>query len=316
MKKAKKILFLFVLCCIAVSMTACSDNADEESENEVATTASAPMFETSLIQTQVSTTAAATTTTSDTTESTTETTEETTSSSEETTTTLEMTTTETTTTETTTESTTTTEETTTTETTSTTTTADIATAPETAPVLTTETVTVGQTFAPGIWWSTSSDGDRYFSFNAVGTEGSFRDQESGIGLGFSYEAEGNTLTFHMGDAGNSVQATVAFTDSRTAVLTWADSSTETLTYQGLGNFDTFRFYSNLELCEMALDYYEARNHYRPGDAAAAVQSDGTIVIQLYDNMTDHNATSAWYTVDRFSAQGTDMLGNAVNLTES
>ncbi len=72
-------------------------------------------------------------------------------------------------------------------------------------------------------------------------------------------------------------------------------------------------YTTKELEKMALDYYEAKTGYRPTLSASQVNEDGTISIQLYDNMGDHNSTSAWYTVDPKTAVGTDVLENTVDL---
>ena len=39
-------------------------------------------------------------------------------------------------------------------------------------------------------------------------------------------------------------------------------------------------------------------------------------VQLYDNLGDHNSTSAWYVLDRFTAKGTDLLsGTEIDLLE-
>ncbi|MBR0485466.1 MAG: hypothetical protein IJJ69_11960 [Oscillospiraceae bacterium] len=300
MKLAKKWLSVLFLGCTALLFTACSDNADKNTSETETVSATVPMFETALATTAVSETSGTETTTS-----VSETTTEITSTTEETTQT------------TTTETTTTTSTATTTETTVTTTTvltADvvIATAEPTAPA---PEEIISQKFEPGIWWSISSEGERYFCFYTANHAGSFQDQESGLGMAFSYDTtdDENILIFHIGDAESSERVQASFPDSNTAVLTWENGSTETLSYQGLGNFDTFHFYSNLELCEMALDYYEAKYAYRPADASAEIQADGKISIQLYDNMEDHISTSAWYTVDRFTAQGTDIMGNTINL---
>lgn len=303
MKKAKKWLFAFILACLALSLTACNGKADENTADIAETTETVPLFETVPATTSASETTTSAQSMTETTTSSTESSETTSTSTEMITTTTEVTTTEMTTTETTTTETTTT----------TTTTMDIVAAPETAPPLTTGTVVSGQLFTSGIWWAVSADGDRYFYFEDAGNKGSFRDQENGISQEFTYESDGNSIVFHMGSASSSAQATVIFTDSKTAVITWESGASETLTYQGLGNFDTFRYYSNVQLCEMALDYYEAHENYRPELVGAEVQSDGKIAIQLYDNLGSHNSTSAWYTVDRFTAQGTDAHGNFINL---
>ena len=72
-------------------------------------------------------------------------------------------------------------------------------------------------------------------------------------------------------------------------------------------------YTTEQLEKMALDYYEAQTGYRPTLSASQVNDDGTVSIQLYDNMGDHNTTSAWYTVDPKTAVGTDILENKVDL---
>ncbi|MDE5754682.1 MAG: hypothetical protein K2H89_09115 [Oscillospiraceae bacterium] len=308
MKKAKNWIFICAFACLALGYTACSKNTDSTMSDPVQTTQTVPMFETIPVMTIAATVSETTTSSLDqmeTTTSSSETSDTTTTSTES----MIITTTETT---------TTTIETTETTTETTTTTVPpgaVVSAPETAPSFTTETVTTGQLFASGIWWATSADGDRYFCFDDVSNKGSFCDQENGIGQEFTYEFSGNSAVFYIGSASSSTQATVIFTDSKTAVVTWENGASETLTYQGLGNFNTFRYYSNVQLCEMALDYYEAHENYRPGLVGAAVQPDGKIAIQLYDNLGDHNTTSAWYTVDRFTAQGTDAHGNSINLAE-
>ncbi len=72
-------------------------------------------------------------------------------------------------------------------------------------------------------------------------------------------------------------------------------------------------YSIDALCEMALDYYEALTEYRPSCAAGGVMDDGMVMIQLYDNLGDHNTTSDWYTVDPMSAVGTNTIGETIDL---
>lgn len=72
-------------------------------------------------------------------------------------------------------------------------------------------------------------------------------------------------------------------------------------------------YTTAELEKMALDYYEKNNSYRPSLVASQVNEDGTVSIQLYDDMGDHNSTSQWYTVDPKTAVGTDILGDKVDL---
>ena len=48
-------------------------------------------------------------------------------------------------------------------------------------------------------------------------------------------------------------------------------------------------------------------------SAAQTNEDGSVAIQVYENLGDHNSTAAWYTVDRITAAGTDGSGNEVDL---
>ena len=79
------------------------------------------------------------------------------------------------------------------------------------------------------------------------------------------------------------------------------------------NSNTNKEYTTEELEKMALDYYEAKTGYRPSRVGSQKNDDGTISIQLYDNMGDHNSTSDWYTVDPKTAVGTDITKNKIDL---
>lgn len=74
-------------------------------------------------------------------------------------------------------------------------------------------------------------------------------------------------------------------------------------------------YTTEQLEKMALDYYEAKTGYRPGKVASQVNDDGTISIQLYDSMVDHNTTSDWYTVDAKTAVGENIMKEKIDLKE-
>lgn len=73
-------------------------------------------------------------------------------------------------------------------------------------------------------------------------------------------------------------------------------------------------YSDDELCQMALDYYEKEYDYRPGIADIDSSSGNVVTIHLYDDMGDHTATSAWYEIDRTTGKGEDIIfGEKVDL---
>ena len=64
-------------------------------------------------------------------------------------------------------------------------------------------------------------------------------------------------------------------------------------------------YTNDELCRLAKKYY--KKHYKETPPIVEVDSeDGdNVTLHLYEQMSDHTATLAWYTVSRKTAKGTD-----------
>lgn len=166
-------------------------------------------------------------------------------------------------------------------------------------------------FTPGTWLVGS--GGQYFFFEPDGKSGSTRDWEYGIGVAFEYEYEDGRAVFHMAANDNNTPCTVEITDAEHITLRWDDGHTTELTYLGAGEID---FYSNYELGEMAVAYYKQASGIDSENltAGAVTNEDGTVTIQVYENLGDHNSTAAWYTVDRFTGQGTDVnSGEAVDL---
>ena len=167
-------------------------------------------------------------------------------------------------------------------------------------------------FDPGTWLS---DAGQYYFFDTDGASGRTASLEDGTGVGFSYTLEGTQATFHMGAADNSSVCTVTL-DGDAATLEWEDGTTEHLTYVSDQGSDSFQFYSNQELADMALTYYKDTNHAQENEnltSAAQTNDDGSVTIQVYENLGDHNSTAAWYTVDRLTGAGTDADGAEVNL---
>lgn len=167
-------------------------------------------------------------------------------------------------------------------------------------------------FTPGTWLS---DGGQYYFFDAGGTTGRTASLEDGTGVGFTYSLVGTEADFSMGAADNTNSCTVS-RNGDTVTLEWADGATEHLTYVSEQGSDTFQFYSNQELAGLALSFYRENNGAQDTQtltSAAQTNEDGSVSIQVYENLGDHNSTAAWYTVDRMTAAGTDNSGNEVNL---
>lgn len=170
-------------------------------------------------------------------------------------------------------------------------------------------------FTPGTWLV--DGGGQYYFFYKEDWAGSTRDWEHGIGVAFTYEpGEDGGVVFHMAAADDNTPCTVTVTDAEHITLQWDDGHRTELTYQGPGEID---FYSNDELCGLAVAYYAQASGAETESltAGAVTNEDGTVTVQVYENLGDHNSTAAWYTVDRFTGQGTDVnSGETVDLSSA
>ena len=73
-------------------------------------------------------------------------------------------------------------------------------------------------------------------------------------------------------------------------------------------------YSEQELCQMSLDYYEKTFNYRPGHTEATKTDDGKIEIRLYDSFEDHDSTCDRFIVDPKTGKGTNITEQEIDLT--
>ena len=170
-------------------------------------------------------------------------------------------------------------------------------------------------FRPGVWWAIDAGIDGYYEICADGT-GAFIDQENGLGVGLTYEVFGNKVTFHKAAADVTDTAVVTAVSDTEIDLKWNDGHTEHWNYMSEGTLGGFTFYTNEQIGQMAQEYYKAATGYAPGSMGvnADMENPRYINVQLYDSLGDHNSTAVWYFVDRFTAKGNDLLGNAVDLT--
>lgn len=173
-------------------------------------------------------------------------------------------------------------------------------------------------FQAGTWLGTKDDGSQqYYFFSADGSSGQIASLESGTGLGFAYEAASGQAVFHMGSADDRTPCTVKAADGGQITLQWENGGTETLKYVSSLGAEEFTFYTNDELCELALAYYRLTGGAASQNLTAGAEGneDGTVNIQVYENLGDHNSTAAGYVIDRLTGKGTDAnTGETVDLT--
>ena len=119
----------------------------------------------------------------------------------------------------------------------------------------------------------------------------------------------------MGGEGDETKCAVT-RDGDALTLAWDGGVSETLSYVSDKGSDESTFYSNRDIADMALAYYRAHNSSGDGDnltSAAETNADGSVSVQVYTNLGDHNSTAEWYTIDRNTATGTDSSGNEIDL---
>ena len=169
-------------------------------------------------------------------------------------------------------------------------------------------------FRSAVWLAKdiSSDTERYFLFYDD-HNGKVVDQQTGMGVGFTCELTDTEGVFHFGGPDDQSKASIYWTDANELAVKWADGKSELFTFLRDNGAVDLQFYSSDQLCALALDYYQAKNNYRPAMADALINLDETIAIHLYDVQDDHISTCDWYTVDRYTAQGYNVLEEPVAL---
>lgn len=64
-------------------------------------------------------------------------------------------------------------------------------------------------------------------------------------------------------------------------------------------------YTDTELMEYAVKYYDKTYGQVPPHKSIEDNDDGTVTIHFYDSFETHNATWAWYTIDKQTGMGTN-----------
>lgn len=173
-------------------------------------------------------------------------------------------------------------------------------------------------FQPGTWMARSGENGRYYFFGMGGISGRIVNMGDGSGANFTYVQDGNEGVLYLGSDTEGAACKVVVQDEEHVTLEWEDQPAETMTFVSSLGWDQFHFYSHDELCQMALADYRAK--YAPGDqtldAAAADNGDGSTTIQIYQNLSDHNSTAAYYWIDRCTGEGQNISnGQDVDLTK-
>lgn len=166
----------------------------------------------------------------------------------------------------------------------------------------------GTSLPRGVW--AADDGERRIGYYIVTGEnsGSYLDAEYAMGVGFEVEIDGRKANFHMGAADVNEYAEFIIPDISKRRIVWdSDSRTEYLTLINGADPETFDFYSASDLLGSAYTYYEDRNNgAHPEFFSTQVNVDGTVEIQLYDQVEGHQSAAAYYQVDSITGRGKEI----------
>ena len=167
----------------------------------------------------------------------------------------------------------------------------------------------------GAWLANGAGEYQYYIFNNDGETGSVIKPGDGTTTSFRFETNDDKVLFYFGKDENAVPAVVEQDKEDEVLIKWQEGTQETLTYLSSDTADTFVFYTDEKLCEMALSFYKKSTNEDTSalQAAAKTEEDGMVSIQLYTNLEDHNSTAQWYKVSRLTATGTYGSGKEVDL---
>ncbi len=160
-------------------------------------------------------------------------------------------------------------------------------------------------FRAGVWEYYENDipcGVYIFYDDANGSTLSY---DMGTGVGFLYEQGDGSVVFRYGDAEDYSPYIVNTLTENEALLTSEDGYHLMLKYIQEG--DDISFYSDEELSRLASEYYNRSCGAVPPRISVTTQADGSVTLHLYESLPDHNATWAWYSVNRFTAQAEDVI---------
>ena len=163
----------------------------------------------------------------------------------------------------------------------------------------------GETFCRGVW--AVDNGEKrvgYYIFFDV-ENGKFCDAQLGMNVPFAVKVKKNAADFSLGASDFTDPTTVEKSGEGKRILTWTNENrVEYLTLLGDQEPDQFSYYSQNDLSEMAMDYYEIEKGVRPETAGISIDVDGVASIQLWNNVGGNGDVIAEYEVDSITGKGT------------
>lgn len=135
-----------------------------------------------------------------------------------------------------------------------------------------------------------------------------------------YVTDGDQIHFSFNDGNTSVY-TLLFDENAPAespemTLTSEKGVIYNYIYGGMLFEDTVTFYTDIQLENMARRHYAEVTGTSPQYAASNEDhTNDTVNIQLYDIVDDHASTYSWYTINRFTGTGVDLIGEPIDISK-
>lgn len=171
----------------------------------------------------------------------------------------------------------------------------------------------------GVWRAVSEDASIYYEFFEDGRytllDASSKDRFNGI-----YWINNDIFSTAPpdGNVANKSTGEIKWYDEKTATITWKSffgeyRLTKVVNAETLNDLS---FYSDVELQDLAFNYFEDMHGIRPEYFRAKYDpEDGTVYFEVYNYLDSNPNTLDIYTINRADAIGVDSSGNEVNLKE-
>lgn len=162
----------------------------------------------------------------------------------------------------------------------------------------------GDTLCRGVW--AADDGEKRVGYYVLydRKSGKFADAQLGMEVPFNVKTNGSDAEFNLGAADFADPATVEKSGKGKRTLTWVNENrVEYLTLLSEQEPDAFTFYSQNDLSEMAMDYYENQKGSRPETADIVIGTDGMAAIGLISKVSKNGSVIAEYEIDTITGKG-------------
>ncbi len=177
-------------------------------------------------------------------------------------------------------------------------------------------ITKRENFSTGLWYGNNLSTDMYYDFVDDSTVRIISTYDKSV-TELTYTIEDGHAKFYKEGRDIPFEADVTI-GRKNAAISWNDTEApDKLVYLPNKKAEDFDFYSDLELEELAKQYYTEINGFTPNKANISFNpGDGTVSIYLIKFRDEGEEVLNVYFIDRNTGTGTDVIGNNIDLVNS